>query len=169
MVGGREADDEPALGFHGRRRDPDDAQFVVAIGEFGGVELLALPLGALSVADAVDEELEPIDVHRLPLGGCVGGLRDVADRLDQHLSSEHALRVQRRGIGGYGRRDPGDHPPRLTERIADDEDLVGGADRLIEGLRQAGATGIVDLDRGVGELVLQGVGLDDRPARSSSA
>ena len=169
MVGGREADNEPALGLHRRRRDPDDAQFVVAIGEFSGVELLALPLGALSVADAIDEELEPIDAHRLSLGGGVGVLRDLADWLDPHLSCEHSPRLQCRGIGGDGRRDPGDHPPRLTEWIADNKDLVGTANRLIEGLSQAGTTGIVDMDRGVGELVLQGVGLDDRPARPRSA
>ena len=62
--------------------------------------------------------------------------------------------------------DLGNPRPGLAERVTDHEQLIGRPHRLVEGLGQTRAAGIMQLNGRMGKFRLQGIGLDDGAARA---
>ena len=145
---------QPAARFDGVGVDGDDAQFVIAVRQFRGVELRrAAGAKRATSRPSTNSSSAPIRLERRRRGDCLD--RERALHFLSRLESLDGHFGQRRRTAGKADR----------RRSA----AVRPGDRLIKRLGERAAAGVVDEQRGQRKLRLQCDRFEDRAARAGRA
>ena len=155
MIVDLDRNEYPPLSLDRSGRDRHDPQFVKAIGHPPRVEHQGFIRPSPGSSHAVDKQFE---LRHPPRRIAAGQLLALVGELGRGTNFDGPRK--RRPGGQIARFHHGDIGPGATQRIANDEQLVGPRDRLIKGFGQRATRSVINLNARRGELLRDRKGLD---------